>query len=80
MNTILKLSALITLVTVSFIVQADDAAIKKALTKVLPNSLVDSIKPSIVKGVSEVRVGTSMFYVSDDGQYLFQGHLVELDI
>jgi thiol:disulfide interchange protein DsbC len=57
---------------------ADESAIKQALTKAMPSIKVDSIKPSEVKGLYEVIMGANIYYVSDDAKYLIQGRLVDL--
>jgi thiol:disulfide interchange protein DsbC len=57
---------------------ADDAAIKKALEKSMPTAKIVSIKPSEIKGVQEVVLGSSIYYVSDDGKYLLQGRLIDV--
>jgi thiol:disulfide interchange protein DsbC len=59
-------------------VQADEDAVRSALSKAMPSVKLDSIKPSEIKGVFEVMVGANVFYVSEDGKYLLQGHLVDL--
>ena len=43
---------------------ADEAAIRQAITKSMPSVSIDSVKPSEVKGLYEVMVGTNIFYVS----------------
>jgi thiol:disulfide interchange protein DsbC len=53
-------------------------AIESSLRKVLPNMKVDQIRPSPIPGVSEVQVGARLFYVTDDGRYLLQGSLIDL--
>lgn len=58
--------------------QAGEDDIKSALAKAMPSVKLDSIKPSEIKGVSEVMVGANIFYVSEDGKYLLQGHLIDL--
>ena len=58
---------------------ADDAAIRSALEKSIPNAKVDSIKPSEIKGLNEVILGASIYYVSDDGKYIVQGRLVDVE-
>jgi len=55
------------------------AAIRQSLGKVLPGVTLDDIKPSPLPGVSEVLVGPRLFYISDDGKYLLQGSLIDLD-
>jgi len=60
------------------IANADEAAIKQSMVKSMPSVKVDSIKPSVVKGLYEVIVGANIFYVSEDGKYLLQGRLVDI--
>jgi len=57
---------------------ADENDVKKALAKADPSIKIDSIKPSEIKGLLEVEVGANIIYVSEDGKYLLQGHLVDL--
>lgn len=61
------------------VAQADEATIKEALKKSMPNFTPDSIKPSEVTGLYEVTSGATIFYTSDDGKYLFQGRLIDLE-
>ncbi|HYQ73289.1 MAG TPA: bifunctional protein-disulfide isomerase/oxidoreductase DsbC [Gammaproteobacteria bacterium] len=55
------------------------AAITESLARVLPGVTPDQIKPSPMQGVSEVLVGPRLFYISDDGRYLLQGSLIDLE-
>ena len=57
---------------------ADHAAIQKSLQSLLPEFKADKISPSPIKGVSEVLIGPRLFYVTNDGKYLFQGSLIEI--
>jgi thiol:disulfide interchange protein DsbC len=57
---------------------ADEAAIRQAMNKSMPSAKIDSVKPSEVKGLYEVIVGANIFYVSEDGNYLLQGRLVDM--
>ena len=59
-------------------VNADEAAIRQAITKSMPSVKVDSVKPAVVKGLFEVVVGANIYYVSEDGKYLLQGRLVDV--
>jgi thiol:disulfide interchange protein DsbC len=68
-------------VLVTNTVSADPGArggIESSLRKVLPDMKVDQIRPSPIPGVSEVQVGARLFYVTDDGRYLLQGSLIDL--
>jgi thiol:disulfide interchange protein DsbC len=53
-------------------------AIESSLRKVLPDMKADQIRPSPIPGVSEVQVGPRLFYVTNDGRYLLQGSLIDL--
>jgi thiol:disulfide interchange protein DsbC len=57
---------------------ADEDAIRQALAKAMPSVKVGSIKPSEIKGLYEVAIGGNIVYVSEDGKYLVQGHLVDV--
>ena len=54
------------------------AVIEKSLQSISPGFKVDEIAPSPIKGVSEVLVGPRLFYVTNDGKYLFQGSLIDI--
>ena len=58
---------------------ASQAAIQKSLGAVLPGVSVDNISPSPVDGISEVLVGPRLFYVTNDGKYLLQGSMIDLE-
>jgi thiol:disulfide interchange protein DsbC len=60
------------------VAHADENAIRQALTKSMPSIKVGAIKPSEINGLYEVTVGGNIFYASDDGKYLIQGHLVDI--
>ena len=73
-----------TLVLASFachagILMADEAAIKKAIATFMPTEQVDTVKPSEIKGLYEVNAGSNIFYASEDGKYLLQGQLFDVD-
>lgn len=58
---------------------ADDyPAIRKALAAVLPNAQPDQIKPTPLPGLYEVSFGAQLFYISEDGRHLVQGHIMDL--
>lgn len=60
------------------VAHADENAIRQSLAKSMPSVKVESVKPSQINGLYEVTVGGNIFYVSDDGKYLVQGHLVDI--
>lgn len=59
-------------------VYADNKAIEQALKDALPGVKPDSITPSAMSGLYEVVVGPKLFYVSEDGRYLFQGSMIDI--
>ena len=59
--------------------ESNRAAIEKSLQSLAPDFKVDEIAPSPIEGISEVLVGPQLFYVTNDGKYLFQGSLVEIE-
>lgn len=60
---------------------ADEAsrdAIRKSLAELVPNSKVGSIEASVIPGLFEVTVDSSVvLYVSGDGRYIMQGVLFD---
>jgi thiol:disulfide interchange protein DsbC len=54
-----------------------EQAIKEALAPILPAG-PESIRPTQIKGLYEVSVGTQIVYVSADGRYVLQGDLIDL--
>jgi thiol:disulfide interchange protein DsbC len=48
------------------------------LSKSMPSLKIDAITLSEVKGLYEVTTGVSILYVSEDGKYLLQGHLIDI--
>jgi len=66
----------------SFVVSAanaDKAALKKILAETMPTISVDDIHDSEIKGLYEVIVGADILYVSEDGKYLIQGRMFDLE-
>jgi len=54
-------------------------AIERRMAEVVPTLSPDVIQASGMPGVYEVRYGTDIFYVSEDGRYLLQGSLIDLE-
>jgi thiol:disulfide interchange protein DsbC len=78
MKKINKVAALLFFGLSFSVVQADEDAIKQALAKSMPSVKVESVKPSEISGLYEVTVGGNIIYVSGDGKYLLQGHLIDV--
>jgi thiol:disulfide interchange protein DsbC len=54
-------------------------AIESRMAEVVPTLSPDSIDATGMPGIYEVRFGTDIFYVSEDGRYLIQGSLIDLE-
>jgi thiol:disulfide interchange protein DsbC len=78
MKRVIKVAALFLFGLTLSVAHADEDAIRQALAKSMPSVKVGSIKPSEISGLYEVTVGGNIFYVSGDGKYLVQGHLVDV--
>jgi thiol:disulfide interchange protein DsbC len=59
-------------------VQADEAAVRAGIGKLLPDVKPDSVAASPVPGLYEVVMGPRLFYVSEDGRYLIQGNVIDI--
>ena len=55
----------------------DDLSVR--LKQIVPTATPDSVKETPVKGIYEVVYGGDILYVSGDGNFLFQGSLVDLE-
>ncbi|MGZ8164473.1 MAG: DsbC family protein [Methylobacter sp.] len=58
---------------------ADENTVKQAMAKSMPSVKIDSVKPSVINGLYEVIVGANIIYVSDNGKYILQGHLIDVE-
>jgi thiol:disulfide interchange protein DsbC len=57
---------------------ADEATIRKTLAERLPTlPPIDEVSKTPIPGVYEVRIGTEILYSDENGNHVFQGHLVE---
>lgn len=57
---------------------ADENAIREALTKSMTGIKIESVQPAEIKGLFEVKIGSSIVYVSEDGKYLLHGRLIDV--
>ncbi len=78
MNTLVKVAALCCAGLAWSVANADENDIKRAFAAAMPEITIDSIKPSEIKGIFEVTIGSTILYVSGDGKYLLQGRLIEV--
>ena len=60
------------------VANADENAIRQAFAKSMPEVKIDSVKASEVSGLYEVMVGSTLLYASEDGKYLLQGRLIDI--
>ncbi len=79
MNNITKIVAVSLMALAIPTVNADENAIKQQVAKTMPELKIDSVKPSEVPGLYEVTVGSTILYASDNGKYLIQGRLIDVE-
>lgn len=59
---------------------ADQASqIEQRLAALVPNADDVSISETPLPGVMQVRIGSDVLYMSEDGRYLFQGRVIDLE-
>jgi len=56
---------------------AGEAEVRQMFKQLDPQMVLDSVKPSPIKGVYEVRIGTIIYYASEDGKYIISGNVFE---
>ncbi len=73
--------AIAILVLVSAVASADTAEqrIVTRMQTMFPDEQVTDIAKSPLSGIYEVLIGGSVFYISEDGRYVLQGDLIDLD-
>ncbi|MEM1262191.1 MAG: DsbC family protein [Pseudomonadota bacterium] len=54
-------------------------AVKTKFTERFPQVKKESIHPGPIDGLLEIREGTMIAYLSNDGRYLIQGEMIDLD-
>jgi thiol:disulfide interchange protein DsbC len=63
----------------AFAAGTPEARVRDVLKQLNPKIRVDSVGPAPIPGFREVIAGGQVVYVSDDGKYLFQGGLLDID-
>ncbi|MDJ0655277.1 MAG: thioredoxin fold domain-containing protein [Xanthomonadales bacterium] len=59
--------------------QADEfEAVRKAIKSLAPNVTIDEVKPAPFEGFAEVLLGAQLLYVSEDGRYLIDGTVIDV--
>jgi thiol:disulfide interchange protein DsbC len=59
--------------------EADHDAVTARLQTLLPDMDGVSVNATPMNGLFEVRIGSELVYISEDGRYLLQGRLIDLD-
>ncbi len=57
----------------------DYEAVRAAMKSLAPDIQIDSISPAPFSGFVEVLLGAQLVYVSEDGEYLIDGQLIEVE-
>ncbi len=53
--------------------------VRASLGMLLPHLKIDSVAPTPIKGLYEVTFGSHIIYVTEDGKYLVQGEITDLE-
>ncbi len=59
--------------------EPDQAAVRGAVLKLVPSAKIDKVEKSPIEGYAQVIVGSQLVYVSNDGRYILQGTLYDVD-
>ena len=59
--------------------QSVEKVVRESLSRAIPNNAIDQVTPSPLDGISEVLVGMNIFYVSNDGKYVLEGKLIDME-
>ncbi len=66
------------LASLSLVATAQESDIRKALAERIPQmDKIDEVRPTPMKGLYEVRIGTDLFYTDAKGNYVIQGELID---
>lgn len=79
MKNVMKYGALLLAILATTIVNADEKAVRDSIARFMPTVKPDLVSPSEVKGMYEVMIGTNILYMSEDGKYMIQGDMIDLD-
>jgi len=66
------------LLSASSVAPAGEQEVRAAISNAVPGGSSAIIVPAQIPGFQEVNVGGQLYYVSDDGVYLFTGHLIDM--
>jgi thiol:disulfide interchange protein DsbC len=71
--------AALALVFATLSVQADEAAVRASMAKLLPDVELGELVKAPVPGLYELMLGARVFYISEDGRYLIQGSVIDIE-
>ena len=60
-------------------VLADETSVAAGLSKVIPNISKDKVSKTPIAGLYQVLVGARIIYASEDGRFIIQGEMVDLE-
>jgi len=73
----MKQWTMLALALVAGAAQADEAAVRAAVQRLLPNAVIESVQPAAMPDVFEVVANGEVLYVGADGRHLLQGRLYD---
>jgi thiol:disulfide interchange protein DsbC len=79
MKTLTGVTAALAMTLANLAPAADDAAIRERVEALVPEINSLAIAETPVPGVMEVQLNNEVIYMSEDGRYLMQGRLIDLE-
>ena len=70
------------LVTTAYAAEAEEQdfdAVQEKLRKLVPSAATIAISETQIEGILQVQINSDIVYVTSDGQYLFQGQIMDID-
>jgi thiol:disulfide interchange protein DsbC len=64
--------------TCAALAASPEQTVRDALERVAPGVKIGAIAPAPIAGLYEVMIGTELMYVTEDGRYFINGHIVDL--
>jgi thiol:disulfide interchange protein DsbC len=59
--------------------ESNYAVVEEKLRALVPNAKTIAISETPIKGILQVQINSDIVYVTEDGQYLLQGQVIDLD-
>jgi len=79
MKKVLMLGMFVLLSVVAQSAISDVTTIVEKLSLIMPDLKKEQVSRSLIKGLYQIKLGNQFFYVSEDGHYLLQGEMLDVE-